>query len=535
MSNVEDSKSFDHRIFFRQHSLNNSHSYASNRDSTGSGGGLSASTWRAQQLPSTSGSDTNTSFNPSQHYFRSSSSASQSSQASTLSSRQSLPTLQQALHAPADGSPSAAPTTIAAAAPRGTSLLARQFSHPPFFSVGGAATSSSAAAEPRGEHSGSFFARQFSHPSFLPTFASSSGSNAAGSGQAHGGNRITNPINGSPRHGGHGAHGGAYQQRHSAHAFASSPFALHPPPSSSASSSSAAASSATKAADPKGISGGFVLHGERVSLSSTQSASTSSFHSTVGTARRYWRCVSCKELDWAQYRRLLGATLALNVLMMVTEILRVRYIALHGGRFDHIIADGDSRHADEVALILSLVATVLTFSNCLLLLLLLLDPRPRLAVLAAGVTLLLELIYVVQAVLYYATFARTRALLVVTVVFLVVQLCTAWLLYRVWEFSFFNYETNAASGLLRSMLADFQQHGDHFWAMENGDAHDAGAAADAPAALSPPPPPTTSTMAAGGAAQDASPAAAASSKRSGSPSKRGSRRRTSEAPPPAPL
>eukprot|EP01033_Poteriospumella_lacustris_P011847 gene11847-8444_t len=504
MSNVEEGKSFDHRIFFRQQSPGHSHSYAANRDSTGSGGGLSASTWRAQQLPSTSGSDTNTSFNPSQHYFRSSSSASQSSQASTLSSRQSLPTLQQALHAPPDGSPSATATT-AAAAPRGTSLLARQFSHPPFFGAGGAAASTStstaaAAAEPRGEHSGSFFTRQFSHPSFLPSFASSSGNAAGGAGQA----RITNPINGSPRH------GAAYQQRHS---LPSAPFALHPPPSSSASSSTAAAaaaSPATKAADPKGISGGFVLHGERVSLSSTQSASTSSFHSTVGAARRYWRCVSCKELDWAQYRRLLGATLALNVLMTVTEVLRVRYIALHGGRFDEIAADGHSAHAAEAALILSLVATVLTLSNCVALLLLLLDPRPRLAVLAAAVTLLLELIYVAQAALFYATFAQQRALLAVTVAFLVLQLCTAWLLYRVWEFSFFNYETNAASGLLRSMLADYQH------------AQDA-----------------ASAVAAAAAAPVESPAAtaAASAKRSGgSPSKRGGGgRRASDPPPPPPL
>lgn len=529
MSNVEEGKSFDHRIFFRQQSPGHSHSYAANRDSTGSGGGLSASTWRAQQLPSTSGSDTNTSFNPSQHYFRSSSSASQSSQASTLSSRQSLPTLQQALHAPPDGSPSATATT-AAAAPRGTSLLARQFSHPPFFGAGGAAasTSTAPAAEPRGEHSGSFFTRQFSHPSFLPSFASSSGNAAGGSGQA----RITNPINGSPRH------GAAYQQRHS---LPSAPFALHPAPSSSAAASAAsAASPATKAADPKGISGGFVLHGERVSLSSTQSASTSSFHSTVGAARRYWRCVSCKELDWAQYRRLLGATLALNVLMTVTEVLRVRYIALHGGRFDQITADGHSAHAAEAALILSLVATVLTLSNCVALLLLLLDPRPRLAVLAAGVTLLLELIYVAQAALFYATFAQQRALLAVTVAFLVLQLCTAWLLYRVWEFSFFNYETNAASGLLRSMLADYQQHGDHFWALENG--HDAAAAAahDAATAVgSAQDASAVAAVAAAAAAPVESPAAtaAASAKRSGgSPSKRGGGgRRASDPPPPPPL
>lgn len=511
---MEESKSFDHRIFFRQQGHNNSHSYASNRDSTGSGGGLSASTWRVQHLPSTSGSDTNTSFNPSQHYFRSSSSASQSSQASTLSSRQSLPPLQQALHAPLDGSPGA--TAATSAAPRGTSLLARQFSHPPFFGAASSATST-AAAEPRGAHGGSFLSRQFSHPSFLPSLAPSG--SAAG---------ITNPINGSPRHhhhhhGGHHAHA-AYQQRHS---LPSAPFALHPP----------ATGPSTKAADPKGVSGGFVLHGERVSLSSTQSSSTSSFHSTVGTARRYWRCVSCKELDWPLYKRLLGATLALNVLMTVTEVLRVLYVARHGSHFDHITADARSRHADEVALILSLVATVLTVSNCGLLLLLLLDPRPRLAVLAAGVTLLLEFIYVVQTVLYYATFARTQALLVVTVAFLVVQLCTAWLLYRVWEFSFFNYETNAASGLLRSMLADFQQHGDHFWALENGDAHDASGGVSA----------APSAAATGGSrsAQDAATATAAaataanaaggSAKRSGSPSKRSSGRRGSEPPPPPPL
>jgi hypothetical protein len=471
MSGGETTMGDEHHVLFR-HSHIDGQSF---RDSTS--GGISASTWRIQHLPSTS--DSNTSFNPSQHYFRSSSSASQSSHASTISSIHSVTQLQGASNATQilnpianaqvtnnNNGPSSHPSSPRRP-PKSTNHytnssnqpFARQSSYPAFLSPPSVASSNfiptpASTTTTNADNSGpsNFFLRQFSHPMFMhnssnannaTTTMTTSEANSHSTNQPSGRvvrpptSRRTQPYNAQQRRSIPGV-----ERRHSCPEITladgqENPLAYH--------------AQAAEAQRP----------------SFTSLATSSSFTSDVGTFRRYWRCFSCKELDLRMYRKLLVATLLLNLAMMITEILRVLYIVKHASHFDHITADKHADHnGDQVAFILSLVATILTFSNCASLIILVIDPIPRIAALASAVTLVLEFIYIIQTVLYFDVFTAQSALIIITVLFLVLQLLTAWLCYRVWEFSFFNYETNAFQ-TMQSMLSEFQNNETQFWGSQN--------------------------------------------------------------------
>lgn len=196
--------------------------------------------------------------------------------------------------------------------------------------------------------------------------------------------------------------------------------------------------------------------------SSATRADSTSFSSTSSFYRRFrirhvWNCVSCKELSVRQYRILLFATLFFNLLMVAVEVLRLKKILDDKSDFSHI-TDSSDHNADGVAALLSLVATILTAVNCLFIGYLMYRPTPRIAVVAIGFTLVLEVIYIIQTVLYFEDFATQRTFMVVTIAFLVIQLITAWLLYRLWEFAFFNYDDGGSAGL-RNLVDEYNTGG----------------------------------------------------------------------------
>lgn len=155
-------------------------------------------------------------------------------------------------------------------------------------------------------------------------------------------------------------------------------------------------------------------------------------------------CLTCKELDIEQYRLLLIAVLIFNLLMFAGEVVRLAYI----------VADRTRKIGDNIAGVLSFVATVLTLVNCGFLFYLIRHCHSRIAMIAACITLALEVLYIVQTAIYFHSFGDSIGFVALTIMFLLVQLATAWLLYRYWEFSFYNYDET--SGLNRTLMEDVQ-------------------------------------------------------------------------------
>lgn len=153
-------------------------------------------------------------------------------------------------------------------------------------------------------------------------------------------------------------------------------------------------------------------------------------------------CLTCKELDIEQYRVLLIAILIFNLLMFAGELVRMA----------SIVVNQTHKIGENVAGVISFVATVLTLVNCGFLFYLARHADSRIALTAASITLTLEVLYIVQTAIYIHSFDDSIGFLALTVLFLIVQLLTAWLLYRYWEFSFYNYDESSV--LNRSLMED---------------------------------------------------------------------------------
>lgn len=136
--------------------------------------------------------------------------------------------------------------------------------------------------------------------------------------------------------------------------------------------------------------------------------------------------LTCKEYSIQQYRFLLLLILLMNILMFFSEIVKlIRELK------DHYLKN-------DSAAILCLIATIITGINALLILKLIINPTTRSALASSCIIVFLELLYILQISFYSNDFEDPVAIVVVTI-FLLLQLYSALLLYRYWEFVLFYY------------------------------------------------------------------------------------------------
>ena len=138
-----------------------------------------------------------------------------------------------------------------------------------------------------------------------------------------------------------------------------------------------------------------------------------------------------RNLSLETFRKLLLVTIFMNVLMLAVEMVHIEYV------FEHRDKDG--------AAFLSLIAVILTLLNIAIISRLYRKPRPLAALVSCAIILFLEVIYIVQTILYYNSLNSTSTLAVI-IIFLLAQLISSSLLYRFWEFILFNYDSESEVG-----------------------------------------------------------------------------------------
>lgn len=169
-------------------------------------------------------------------------------------------------------------------------------------------------------------------------------------------------------------------------------------------------------------------------------SSTSSsvlFNSLGTTTKALYNFFTCKNLDLEHYRALLVLTFVLNIVSLVAEVLHMVVVFLDKNYISGSIC---------------LAATTLTVINCFLVLRLIIKPTTRAALASSAIILIIEVVYIIQTVVESQTLIRGVAALVVTIVLLVCHLCTAWLLYRYWEFAMYHYDDTRG---LQSFINNF--------------------------------------------------------------------------------
>lgn len=139
---------------------------------------------------------------------------------------------------------------------------------------------------------------------------------------------------------------------------------------------------------------------------------------------------SFRNLSLEQFEKLILITIAMNIVMALGEVAKV--VDLLKDKNNNIRKNGGA--------VLSMIATVLTLWNIVVLVRLYRHPRPRAALMSGAIILCLWIIYVVQSIMYYGSYDNSPQYLPLVCVFLVLQLLSGWLLYRFWEFILFNYD-----------------------------------------------------------------------------------------------
>eukprot|EP01031_Cornospumella_fuschlensis_P019046 gene19046-23331_t len=90
--------------------------------------------------------------------------------------------------------------------------------------------------------------------------------------------------------------------------------------------------------------------------------------------------------------------------------------------------------------VVSLVATILTCVNCGIVLKIIAYPSTGLALMSSVIILVLEVVYIAQCVVEADTLIHESAVIIVTSIMLTLHFCTAFLLYRYWEFVMYHYD-----------------------------------------------------------------------------------------------
>lgn len=140
---------------------------------------------------------------------------------------------------------------------------------------------------------------------------------------------------------------------------------------------------------------------------------------------KLYKTLTFKDLTMRQYQVFLFITLIINFVFLCLQVVRFGVIVL-----DKIEND----------LTLVIIAFVLTTINCGYLIKLMYAPTPSAAVTCMGIILVQEVLFIAQTILYYKDFVGVYAVIVLSVIFLVLQLCSVIPVYRYWELVLFNYD-----------------------------------------------------------------------------------------------
>lgn len=171
--------------------------------------------------------------------------------------------------------------------------------------------------------------------------------------------------------------------------------------------------------------------------------------------RLVWNFFSCKDLTLKQYRMLLFMTLLMNVMFFITEIIRIVYYSANIGRRDDDYKD----RKDRSYIVTFIVATSLTFVNCLIILKLLYRPTPKTALASSAMTVCVQIISFIQCILYWQEVVGSTLNGLATFTFLILELFSAMLLYRYWEYAKFYYDDQAENptNLLSDIITNYKE------------------------------------------------------------------------------
>ena len=141
---------------------------------------------------------------------------------------------------------------------------------------------------------------------------------------------------------------------------------------------------------------------------------------------KLYTTLTLKNLSMRQYQVFLFITLIINFVFLCLQVVRFGVIVTN----EEISND----------LTLVIIAFVLTTINCGYLIKLMYAPTPSFAVTCMGIILVQEVLFIAQTILYYGEFIDDVAVIVLSVIFLFLQLCSVIPVYRYWELILFNYD-----------------------------------------------------------------------------------------------
>jgi len=155
-----------------------------------------------------------------------------------------------------------------------------------------------------------------------------------------------------------------------------------------------------------------------------------------------------KRRNLQEFRVLLLMTVCLNIFGIIAEIIDITY------RTD------DTLPLPSAYAILSIIAAILALINIALIVKLIILPTTRSALLSCALILLLEVIYVVQFIIFYTTSDSNNVVLAFNILFIIFQVLTSIVLYRFWEYVYYTYDDDKVSrsdlASLRSSLYDVE-------------------------------------------------------------------------------
>lgn len=169
--------------------------------------------------------------------------------------------------------------------------------------------------------------------------------------------------------------------------------------------------------------------------------------------------LTCKDLNLAHYRALLFLTFILNLICFLAEVshMVILFVDLNNENNN----DSNTVTIRYAMAILGLITSILTLCNCYLILKLIYRPSTQLSLSSTSIILILEVFYIIQTVLLAdpnnsgdsSVVLRETISIVITAVLLTLQLLTAWLLYRYWEYAMFQYDESTNN--LKNFINNF--------------------------------------------------------------------------------
>lgn len=151
------------------------------------------------------------------------------------------------------------------------------------------------------------------------------------------------------------------------------------------------------------------------------------------------RKITFKGLSYRQYRVGLYVIVILNCVQLASEIATV-IINVETSRDNHAQL---LKNSDDMVFAIS--AAVLAIVNIVIIGRLICRPSVRLAMSSFLIILVLEIIYIIQTVIYFRIIEQKIWNIAVTILFIMLQLLSAIFMYRFWEFVLYNYDEGMAS------------------------------------------------------------------------------------------